>query len=369
MRLDPYEYSVMTGSPVIWNGVVYVGVSSAGENDPNTNFRGSVAAVSLATGEILWQTYMVPEGYSGGPIWSGNPVVDPARNQLIVTTGNNYQVPLSVQQCEQASGINVSQLIACQDPSNYEDSIVALDLTSGKVNWGRKCSADDAYNRGCNQPVMPSCPDPVGQDLDFGAGANLFAATINGISKTLVGAGQKSGRYWALDPSTGALVWERKVGPAGILGGIEWGTAADNQRIYVAIANSSRLPYRLPSGVIWDGGSWAALDPATGEVLWQVENTTPDPITPNRPALALGPVTVANGVLYCPSMSGAMFALDASSGSTLWQFQAAGSVNAGPAIVDGIVYWGSGYHNFPKYNPIGTASTTFYSFSLPSVPK
>ncbi|WP_180539245.1 outer membrane protein assembly factor BamB family protein [Nevskia soli] len=363
--LDPYIRSVTTGSPIVYNGIVYIGVSSAGEKDPNCTFRGSVAAVSLATGKILWQTYMVPEGYTGGAIWSSTPVIDTALNQIYVTTGNNYQVPLSVQQCEQQVLGNVNALIACQDPNNFEDSIVALNLTTGQINWGRKCSPDDAYTGACGHGTQPPCPDPFGPDLDFGAGANLFSATINGVNQSLVGAGQKGGIYWALNPSTGALVWETRVGPAGILGGIEWGTATDNQRIYVAISNSAHRSYTLASGGLWNGGSWAALNPSNGAILWQVKNATIDPLHPGEPAMALGPVTLANGVMFCASMSGAMYALDASSGNTLWSFQAAGSVNAAPAVVDGVVYWGSGYHNFPKTDPIGTASNEFYVFALP----
>ncbi len=364
-RLDPYALGVVTGSPVIYNGVIYVGVSSAGEKDPNSTFRGSVVALSLATGQILWQTYMVPQGYTGGAIWSGTPAIDTVLNQVYVTTGNNYQVPISVQKCEQASVGNVRALVACQDPNNFEDSIVALNLTSGQINWARKCSPDDAYTGSCNLPGMPPCPNPLGPDLDFGAGANLFTATIKGATQSLVGAGQKSGAYWALNPATGAVVWQQKIGPSGLLGGIEWGTAVDNQRIYVANSNSGRQSYQLPSGATWNGGTWAALDPATGNILWEVENNTFDPLHPTQPAFSLGPVTVANGVMYAASMSGALLALDASSGQTLWTFQAAGSVNSAPAVVNGRVYWGSGYHNFPKTNPVGTASNQFYAFALP----
>jgi polyvinyl alcohol dehydrogenase (cytochrome) len=89
-----------------------------------------------------------------------------------------------------------------------------------------------------------------------------------------------------------------------------------------------------------------------------------DPLYPGNPAMAMGPVTVANGVLYCASMSGAMYALDAATGQTLWSFQAAGSVNASPAVVNGWLYWGSGYANFPGH-PLGTESHMFYAFSVP----
>jgi polyvinyl alcohol dehydrogenase (cytochrome) len=72
---------------------------------------------------------------------------------------------------------------------------------------------------------------------------------------------------------------------------MEWGSASDGTRIYVAISNYYGIPYAAGSA-----GSWAALDPATGKILWQV----PDP----NGSVDLGPVTAVNGVVYAPSMSG-----------------------------------------------------------------
>jgi polyvinyl alcohol dehydrogenase (cytochrome) len=134
---------------------------------------------------------------------------------------------------------------------------------------------------------------------------------------------------------------------------MEWGSATDGNRIYVAIANLYGIPY---SG--GNAGSFAALDPATGAILWQV----PDP----NGAVDLGPMAVANGVVYADSMAGAataptMFALDASTGNTLWSFAAGSSVNAGATISGDSVYWGSGYAHLgiPGY----TGNNKFYAFS------
>ncbi len=365
LLVDSSLLATITGSPVVYNGVIYIGVSSGQEQLTAPTFRGSVIAVSETSGQVLWQTYMVPQGYSGAPIWSSTPAIDLTRNQLYVTTGNNYSVPGSVQACEVAAGNNAGAVVACQDPANYEDSIVALDLATGAIKWGTKCSSTDAWISTCLAGGS-ACPKPPGADYDFGAGANFFTATINGVRTDLVGAGQKSGVYWALNPSTGAVVWKQAVGPGGILGGIEWGTATDNQRIYIALSNARRASYALqPSGMPWGGGSWAALDAGTGKFLWQVPDPGMDPIKIGSPAMALGAVTVANGILYCADTAGLMFALDASTGNTLWTFQAPGSVNAAPAITGGMLFWGSGYHNFPAAAPIGTASNQFYSFALP----
>ncbi len=361
--LDPDLNAISTASPIIYNGIAYVGVSSREEALTAPTFRGSLVAISLSNGEIVWRSHFIPATYTGAPVWSSTPVIDVVNSQIYVTTGNNYVVPAAVDACEQRVIGNAAALVACQ-PDNFEDSIVALDLTTGKVKWAYHCSATDAWISACKH-AGAACPNPEGMDLDFGAGANLFTANINGVPTLLVGAGQKSGVYWVVT-TTGVPVWHTIVGPYSKLGGMEWGTASDNQRIYVALDNPNQTRYTLqPSGTAWNGSSWAALNPATGAILWQVPDPGESTVYKSRHAMALGPVTVANGVLFVPSMSGSMYALNAATGAILWSFDAPGSVNAAPAVVNGVVYWGTGYHNFPVAEPVGTASNTFYAFSLP----
>jgi polyvinyl alcohol dehydrogenase (cytochrome) len=55
-----------------------------------------------------------------------------------------------------------------------------------------------------------------------------------------------------------------------------------------------------------------------------------------------------------------MFALDAKTGKVLWSYPSGGSVNAGAVIVDGTVYWGSGYG---RGSLVG-GKNKFYAFSL-----
>ena len=55
-------------------------------------------------------------------------------------------------------------------------------------------------------------------------------------SATLV-AGAKSGVVYAVDPDArGKLLWQRRVGQGGTLGGVQWGSAADANNIYVAVS-------------------------------------------------------------------------------------------------------------------------------------
>jgi polyvinyl alcohol dehydrogenase (cytochrome) len=377
---DPF--AIISSSPAVHNGRIYTGVASLAEGGTlvgvssieDAGPRGSAVAVDAATGEIAWKTYMTPVGYYGGGVWGSNPVVDTARNRVYVSTGNNYLHPedgapssdplKTYGQCISAGGTAAS----CSSPDNHVDSVVALDLNTGAVKWARKLvtwdqpfvtNGSDDWNVDCLFPfifggggVGPQCPDNYGPDYDFGSAPNLVTFQDGKNTKTIIGAGQKSGIYYALDPDNGAVEWQRQVGPGSTLGGMEWGSASDGKRIYVQIANQNGISYAAGSA-----GSWAALDPKTGKILWQ----TPDP----NGAIDLGPVTVANGVVYGASMAvGAtdktLFALDAATGKVIWSFAAGSSVNAGATTVNGVVYWGSGYTNLgPPY----TGNTKFYAFS------
>jgi len=72
-------------------------------------------------------------------------------------------------------------------------------------------------------------------------------------------------------------------------------------------------------------------------------------------------MTVANGVVFAPSMSGDMVALNAATGRTLWTYHSGVSVDVGPAIVDGQVYWGVGDASAKNG---GTEGNTLYAFGL-----
>jgi polyvinyl alcohol dehydrogenase (cytochrome) len=365
--IDPHPAALISNSPVIVDDRIYIGVSSKEESfvlsgaGYQFSFRGSINALDLNTGEVIWKTYTVPEGYTGGAVWGSSFPIDRRRGTLYATTGNNYSIPDSATSCIQQATTPQAQL-ACLSRKNYIDSILSLDLATGRIRWGNKVQGVDVFNSACYFAAAPPCPNPQGPDYDFGSGANLFTVVSRNGIFDVVGAGQKSGYYWALNPDDGHVLWSKQVGPGGFQGGIQWGTATDGRRIYVAISNSAHIPYTLaPSNTVMaNGGSWAALDPATGEILWQVSATGQDPQFPALTAQALGQVSAANGVVYAGSMSGDMVALNAETGSILWQFASGGSVICGPSIVDGTVYWGSGYANFG----FGIPNNKLYAFTV-----
>ena len=335
-QLDSHLAAILTSSPSVFKGVAYLGVASSEEflaANPDYScctFRGSAVAVNVATGQILWKTYTVPPnnnqpgGYSGNAVWGSEPVVDPARNLVFIGTGNNYTAPSCV-----------LDNTCSNDPNNYTDSVMALDMSTGQIKWADKLMGlgSDAWNVACFVPPFTNCPPNAGPDYDFGQAPMKLSATINGKTVDILGIGQKSGTFWAINPDTGGIYWSTVGGPGSSLGGMEWGSATDGKRIYYSIANVYGIPYTLKDGSTTNAGSWGALDPATGAILWQ----TADP----NGAIDTGMVSVANGVVYAGSMGGAngtavdkptFFALDSATGKILWSFVSGGSVNSGPAI-------------------------------------
>ena len=233
------------------------------------------------------------------------------------------------------------------------------------MKWDKRFEGTDTWTVSCivNPTLGIPCPDNAGPDYDFGSAPNLFTVHEHGRTVQVLGAGQKSGMYWAVNPNDGRVVWGTQVGPGGSLGGIEWGSAADGDRVYVALNDSNRTPYTLApdNKQTWSAGSWAALDSATGKILWQVPASGQDPLKPSLAAGATGQMSVANGVVFAGSLSGDMVALEAATGKTLWTFASGGSVVGGASIVDGTVYWGSGYAHLN----IGTSNHKLFAFALP----
>jgi polyvinyl alcohol dehydrogenase (cytochrome) len=362
--LDSNPFAVITSSPILEDGRIYLGVSSGEEAasliSPSyvcCKFRGSVVALDAATGKVLWQTYTIEDGtyrnadgtlsgFAGAAVWS-TPTLDRNRKLLYVSTGNNYAAPAAV--------VDGGAPLPAGD---HVESILALDLATGAIRWSQRMTTGDIWTFG----------NTSGPDWDFGAGPNLFQISIDGGLHDIVGAGQKSGAYWAIDADTHSVLWHTQVGPGGHLGGIQWGTATDGTRVYIGVNDQTGTKYRLGgpghagNAGLTAVGSWAALDPASGATLWQVAN--PAMTAPLNGASVNGPVSVVNGVVFGGSMDsdGMMYAFDASSGKILWSFKSGGTVYGGPAIVDGVVYWGSGYPS--SRLGFGTPGTALYAFAL-----
>jgi polyvinyl alcohol dehydrogenase (cytochrome) len=344
-KLDNHRSASITGSPTLYENRLYVPVASGEEGQGNNpqyeccTFRGSVAALDIANGNVIWQTYSIAEepkptgknkagttsyGPAGAGIWSA-PTVDVKRRMIYAATGNMYSGP--------------------QQPTS--DSVLAFDMDTGKLMWHVQATPEDIFMVGCNQPTAPNCPENVGPDFDFG-NAPILARLPNG--KDAIVIGQKSGMGWAFDPDNkGAVLWQYKAGRGSALGGMEWGSAVDSENAYFAIADGG-----APTGGLY------AVSLANGERVW----FAPPPASPACGARGRGcttalsaAITVIPGVVFAGSMDGAIRAYSAKDGSIMWEFdtnrefqtvngvKASGaSINqAGPTVAGGMVFVSSGY--------------------------
>jgi polyvinyl alcohol dehydrogenase (cytochrome) len=385
-QVEKHPYAAITGNPVVRNGRVVVGVSSNEwdfTGEPGfacCTHRGSLVSLNARTGAVQWQTYTIPEnkakecdpvlksgdvakncGFSGGSVAS-TPAIDTTTNTVFVGTGQNYTVPDAVRKCVVDARAANKPDTTCADPENRFDSLIAFDFTSGRIKWTKQVLPYDPWSAACMiSPGSGNCPAPYGPDADLISSPNLFTITVNGRRRDVVGSGQKSGIYWALDRATGQEIWNTNVGPGSTLGGIEWGTAFDDKHIYAPIANPFGAPYDAPAtdGTPLRLGSWTALDRATGKIVWRVN------VPGTQVNAALGSPAVANGVVFASSIAPAgdnFFALNAANGKVLWSFPSGGSSISSPAIVDGVVYWGTGYGHLSLAG--AKASKSFYAFSV-----
>ena len=220
-----------------------------------------MVALDGATGKQIWKSYTIAEparptknnksgtplwGLSGAPIWTA-PTIDTKRNVLYVTTGDNYSDP----------------------PTATSDAFLAMDLDTGKIVWSRQTTSNDAYTVACRLPDTTNCPDSNGPDFDFGSSPILV--TLPNGRRALI-AGQKSGVVHAIDPDRdGQILWQTRIGKGGIHGGIQWGSAADQSSVYVALSDAGIIA--IPSTVATEanpqaGGGMFALSLEKGERIW-----------------------------------------------------------------------------------------------------
>jgi polyvinyl alcohol dehydrogenase (cytochrome) len=348
IKLDTHARGTLTGAPALYKGTLYVPISSWEETAGGIGSyecctaRGALAALDAKDGRLLWKTYTIEQqpqptvknsagtqmyGPAGAAVWSA-PTIDAKRGAVYIGTGDSYT--------------DVKE--------NGSDAIIALDLATGKVKWRNQVTENDSFLMGCYRPGTPNCPTLSGPDHDFGASPILFKLR-NG--RDIILAGQKSGVVFGMDPDQGKTLWRNKVGAGSAMGGIEWGMAADEERLYVAVADLFAPPPKGKPGLF-------ALDPATGAELWYTA-------APKIPcgfsgrcfnAQSAAP-TVIPGVVLSTTTDGHLRAYSVDAGKILWDFDTAGqkyqTINgvkdqaggtldvAGPTVAGGMMYIIAGY--------------------------
>jgi polyvinyl alcohol dehydrogenase (cytochrome) len=349
VRIDDHPDTVLTGTPTLSGDTLYVPVSSFEEGTALApgytccTFRGSLLALDAASGATRWRSYLVdapaPQGTtaagtgrfgpSGVAVWSA-PLVDAARGIVIIATGDNYSQP--------ATGLS--------------DALVALDLSTGAIRWASQVTAGDSWNVACfTGASAPNCPEEAGPDADFGA-APALAKGADGKDYLL--AGQKSGVAYALDPDSGDVLWQRRVGRGGEVGGVHFGIAAEGGKLYVPIHDAA-----IPGGAAEPGHPGiSALDIATGAVVWTAPAANACAATPLCQPGYSAAITVTPELVLAGSIDAHLRIFDARTGAVLWDEDTnhpyptvngvaghGGSMSGGaaPLAVDGTLIFNSGY--------------------------
>jgi len=365
-RLDAHPDARITGAPVFHEGRLYVPVASLEELSAPApgyeccKFRGSIAALDLNDGKLIWQTYTIDEaarpyrrtasgtqlyGPAGGSVWSA-PTVDPKRHLLYVGTGNSYT----------------------DVPTARTDSILALEMDTGAIHWVQQLRAQDNYIVGCDDPGTAgegNCPEHLGPDVDFGV-SPILAALPDGRQVLLTG--EKSGQVYGLDPQTGRELWRTRVSAGSSLGGIEWGAAADGRALYVAVSDIAAAGGK-PGGLI-------ALRIGDGKELWRAAPPAPVCSWGARSCSAAQSqaVSAMPGVVFSGSEDGHLRAYASADGHVVWDFdtgrsfQTVNGVTAsggsldhgGPVIAGGMLYVNSGYGRIH-----GQPGNVLLAFALP----
>ena len=344
--------ATITGSPKLHDGSLYVPISSsewATAADPGyacCTFRGGVVSVNAASGELNWRAHVIDKpaaetgetnpfgaarkGPAGAPVWN-SPTIDAERGVLYVGTGEAYTSPAA----------------------DTSDAVLAFSLATGERQWAKQLLGGDAWNMACFIGEAANCPEEDGPDLDIGASTVLWS----GDERDYLLVGQKSGDVYALDPdSGGAVVWHNKVGRGGFLGGVHWGMSANDDLLFVPIADTT-ITGRF-SGPVFPGIH--ALDPTSGTKRWYTpsvadcEGKSPIPVCDQGMSAA---ITSTDQLVFAGTLDGNLKAYDSVSGEIIWSFDTYGEFESvsgemalggsiesdGPVLYKGHVIVNSGY--------------------------
>ena len=356
VTVDEHPDARITGAPALHGGRLYVPVASFEELTAAVatyqccTFRGSIVALDASSGTQLWKTYAIDEeprrtettstgvqrwGPSGAGIWA-TPTLDPNRNVMYVATGDSYSQPAD----------------------EGSDALMALAMDTGRVLWVSQTLPGDAWTVACMSPdaaVSANCPEDAGPDADYGSAMIL---TRLADDRWVLLAGQKSGMMYALNPEDGEVLWETRVSDGGLLGGIEWGFATDDQTVYASISDAFE---KAPG----EAGGLVALQVGDGEVVWRAgpfQDTCGS--RPGCHTAQPGAVTAIPGVIFSGSLDGHIRAYATDTGNVIWDVDTVAEYNTvngvpgqggalsgpGATVAGGVLYVSSGY-NFLGYMP------------------
>ncbi|GAC1311770.1 MAG: hypothetical protein NVSMB21_21650 [Vulcanimicrobiaceae bacterium] len=357
---DPMVGFSETMAPTVYKHHVIIG-SAGGE----WAIRGFVASYDAMTGKESWRWQSTdPATFAGasyksggGMVWT-TPAIDPKRNLLAFSTGN----PNPDLYGKNREGDNL-----------YTDSIVGLDVETGKFRWAYQEVKHDVWDYDAVSPVV------------------FFDVHVGGKTIPAAGEAGKVGWFFIVDRETGKLIRKSdpyvavsknvfsqptKVGVdmlPGANGGAEWSPPAYSPLTHYAYvlgmdqlmtfttqpASETKGALRLgsaftnvaPHGV--QDGRFVAIDTETGKIAWT--KMTPQP-------LIGGALATAGNVVFMGEGDGNFDAFNATTGDRLWQYNLGAGVNAPPITyeVGGQQYVAvAAGGNFQMSYPLGDAIAIF----------
>jgi len=254
----------------IYEGVAYI-----------SNLHGTLWALSMANGKVLWHFYMGHDEQDSSPAVVGDDVIAHSKGgRVFVFDRRTGRLRWSF---GAASYIESSPVVV--DGVDYfgdwAGNVYALDLRTHRLRWERS----------------------------FGAKITSSVA----LSGNRIYLGDYAGRVWALSRTTGAVRW------SGSVNGRVYGTPAiGGGRVFVPSSDGNTLTaFSLDGARLWsyDTGAYVYSSPA----YW-------------------------HGRVYVGSYNGLLYCFAGASGRVLWDVDAGGAVSGAPTIVDGVVYAGSFAH-------------------------
>ncbi|KAH8902116.1 Quino protein alcohol dehydrogenase-like protein [Coniochaeta sp. PMI_546] len=371
-QINSHPAAVVTLSPTLYENILYVGAASAEELAAGSvsgykccSFVGNAMALSFdrSTGRFktVWNLDMMPtddnagrfsngSGWSGVGVWGSQPAIDPGRRRVFFATGNVYTTPRAYINCtDEKFSPTTAQNTSCLPPRVWQNAVLAVELFTGKVAWIKRFGPLDVWVLGCGimgvatDPV--SCPGTPGPDYDFGM-APTFVPGQGKNGKDIVTVGQKSGYLYSLAADTGEVQWVTATSPGGVVGGLSWGIATDDQRVYFAGINSMARSWTLQPGntTTVNNSVWGAASLADGKLLWETQVSNNDvayapPTTVGDIVLVgrvkpLGPITSGDGPLVV---------LNKENGKVLLEYPLRGTFRGGVAVQNRYILFGTGY--------------------------